>query len=81
MSTGNGVDLAAIYQAIIELDRKMERNFAAVRMENARTRADLAALRSEVTMYHATTVGHGMLLSELEERVSRLERGEPPKAA
>lgn len=31
-------------------------------------------LRSAVTEYHATVVGHGILYSELEQRVRRIER-------
>jgi capsule polysaccharide export protein KpsE/RkpR len=41
------------------------------------TKADLAAmrdeLRSEIRGYHAAVMGHGILISELDERVTRLE--------
>ena len=36
--------------------------------------AAVADLRSAVTEYHATVVGHGVLYSELEQRVRRIER-------
>jgi ABC-type transporter Mla subunit MlaD len=34
----------------------------------------LASLRETVTHYHSTVVGHGILYSEIEERVRRIER-------
>ncbi len=34
----------------------------------------VADLRTAVTEYHATVVGHGILYSEIEERVRRIER-------
>jgi ABC-type transporter Mla subunit MlaD len=36
--------------------------------------ADLAGLRETLTHYHASVLGHGILISELEERVRRIER-------
>ncbi len=36
--------------------------------------ASLADLRETLTHYHASVLGHGILLSELEERVRRIER-------
>lgn len=42
------------------------------------TRADLSAqigtLREAVTHYHSSVIGHGVIISELEARVSRIER-------
>ena len=35
---------------------------------------DVAGLRETLTHYHATVLGHGILYSELEERVRRIER-------
>ncbi|HUC70439.1 MAG TPA: hypothetical protein VMS01_04530 [Stellaceae bacterium] len=35
---------------------------------------DVASLRETLTHYHATVLGHGVLYSELEERVRRIER-------
>ena len=78
-------DLNTVREELGALDRKVDRGLAALRAEmhaeNASLRADVAALRGDVTAYHASVVGHGALVSELDERVSRLERGEPPKAA
>ncbi len=36
--------------------------------------AGLASLRDAVTHYHSSVLGHGLLISELEERVRRIER-------
>ena len=36
--------------------------------------SDIAGLREAVTHYHATVLGHGILYSELDERVRRIER-------
>jgi hypothetical protein len=36
--------------------------------------AGLASLRDAVTHYHSSVLGHGMLISELDEEVRRTER-------
>ncbi len=36
--------------------------------------AGLASLRETVTHYHSSVMGHGILYSELEDRVRRIER-------
>ena len=36
--------------------------------------AGLGSLREAVTHYHSTVIGHGILISELDERVRRIER-------
>ena len=65
--SGNGADLGAIYGAIVALDRKVDR-----RMD--RLAGDVAALRADVAAYHASVMGHGMLISELDERLRRVEQ-------
>jgi ABC-type transporter Mla subunit MlaD len=105
MSSGNGIDIAAVYQLLTEVartlaghdrkldaqDRKLNEIIVVV---NDHTRkldelagvvnrhdrklddltTDIAGLRETVTHYHATVLGHGILYSELEERVRRIER-------
>ena len=49
------------------------------RFERLETRLDdvavgLSDLRSAVTNYHGAVLGHGIMLSELDERVRRIER-------
>ena len=36
--------------------------------------ADVGGLRQQVTEYHASVLGHGVLISELDQRVRRIER-------
>ncbi len=37
-------------------------------------RADIASLRQAVGAYHATVLGHGILISELDDPVRRIEQ-------
>ena len=85
MVSGNGVDLAAIYQAVLALDRKLDQSVATLDRKIDAVSNDLSgqigALREQVTAYHGSVVGHGILITELDERVSHLERGDSPAAA
>jgi hypothetical protein len=70
MSGANGPDIAAVYQLLTQVartvtghDRKLD-DLA----------AGLASLRDAVTHYHSSVLGHGLLISELDERVRRIER-------
>jgi len=70
MRSANGPDIAAVYQLLTQVaqtvtghDRKLD-DLA----------AGLVSLREAVTNYHATVLGHGILISELDERVRRIER-------
>ena len=105
--TGNGIDLAAVYQAVMaqsgqmsaltdkvsvlsgqvstladrvdRQDRKLE-----VLIENQfklaegqaklASKEDLARLRQTVVEYHSAVVGHGVLISELHDRLRRVEQ-------
>jgi hypothetical protein len=69
MRSANGPDIAAVYQLLTQVaqtvtghDRKLD-DLA----------AGLVSLREAVTNYHATVLGHGILISELDERVRRIE--------
>ncbi len=85
--SGNGVDLGAVYQllsqvaeAVTRHDRGLEalgRDMAEMRrdmtgMERS-IKADIADLRQTVTHYHSSVIGHGILISELEARMRRVE--------
>ncbi len=126
MSSGNGVDIAAVYQLLTEVartlaghdrrfdghdrrfdaqdrkldaqdrkldaqDRKLNEIIGVVNDHTAKLNelaevvnhhdrklddltSDIAGLREAVTHYHATVLGHGILYSELDERVRRIER-------
>ena len=51
-----------------------DRRFAAIDRKLGEVTADIVGLREAVTNYHATVLGHGMLISELDEPVRRIER-------
>ncbi len=133
MSSGNGVDIAAVYQLLTEVartlaghdrkfdshdrrfdaqdrkldaqdrkldaqdrkldaqDRKLNEIIGVVNDHTAKLNelaeivnrhdrklddltSDVTGLREAVTHYHATVLGHGILYSELDERVRRIER-------
>ena len=56
----------------------IDRQFASVRSEIAALRQDtasqMASLRGEVAAYHGSVVGHGILISDLDSRLSRVEQ-------
>lgn len=83
MQSGNGIDLAAVYQLLTEMagtlaahDRRFDQ-LAAVANEHGRKIDDLAAglqeLRLAVMQYHDAVIGHGVELTRLGERVKRIE--------
>ena len=47
---------------------------AEVAAENKQTREQIVGLRRAVIEYHTSVIGHGVLISELEARVRRLEQ-------
>lgn len=51
-----------------------DRRFAVIDRRLGEMSADIAGLREAVTNYHASVLGHGIMLSELDERVRRIER-------
>jgi hypothetical protein len=85
--SGNGVDIAAVYQLLREVANTVvshDERFKELRAEMAtlrgdvdglrkEVRSDIASLRQTVTEYHASVLGHGILISELERRVLRIE--------
>ena len=50
---------------------RMNDQIAALRKE---TREQIVGVRRALTEYHSAVVGHGMLISDLEERVRRIEQ-------
>jgi hypothetical protein len=81
--SGNGVDIGAVYQLLVGVSGRFDDMSG--RLDDISGRLDshdrkldylavgLADLRSAVTNYHSTVLGHGVLISEL-ERVPRIER-------
>jgi ABC-type transporter Mla subunit MlaD len=60
---GLTADVAELRETVVRHDRKLD-DLA----------AGLASLREAVTHYHSSVIGHGILLSELDDRVRRIER-------
>jgi len=81
MVEGNGIDLGSIYGLLLEVAKTVSRHdqeFAALREQLASVRdelrGELAELRQEVRDYHGAVVGHGIHISEHEERLGRVEQ-------
>jgi signal transduction histidine kinase len=81
---GNGIDLPAVYQLMLQMSGRLDH--VSGRLDQVSERLDvherklddlsvgLADLRAAVTNYHSAVLGHGILISELDERVRRIER-------
>ena len=82
---GNGVDIAAVYQLLSQVAQTVNAHTVLLH-EHSRKLNDLehgqATLRQTLTQYHASVMGHGILFSELEHRVRRIEEhlNLPPSA-
>jgi len=63
-----GADVAS---DLLTLEKRLNDKTVAV---EKRLNEQLVALRRSVMEYHSTAVGHGLLYSELEERVRRIEQ-------
>ena len=84
----NGVDLGAIYGAIIAISNdlksfkaemhsfkaEIQAEFRAVHSEISDLRHSVGELRTALNDYHGSVIGHGVLITELDERVTRLEQ-------
>jgi chromosome segregation ATPase len=75
--SGNGVDIAAVYQLLSEVAQTV-RSHSEAFSEVYRRLDDLGAsmtdMREAVRDYHTTVTGHGILYGELEQRIRRIER-------
>jgi signal transduction histidine kinase len=82
--SGNGIDLAAVYQLMLQMSGRL--NHVSGRLDQVSEHLDvherklddlgagLTDLRAAVTNYHSAVLGHGILISDLDERVRRIER-------
>jgi hypothetical protein len=88
--SGNGVDIAAVYQLLSQVAQTVNEHS---RILNEHTRVlnehtlllhghdrklenlehGQTSLRQAVTEYHSSVMGHGILISELDRRVRRIE--------
>lgn len=62
--------LTAIERSLHDIERRLD--VVERRLETAG--GDVASLRQTVAGYHASVVGHGILITELDERLRRIER-------
>jgi len=67
--SGNGGDVAAVYQLLSQVARTVgEHTRKLDRLEDG-----MATLRETLTQYHSSVIGHGILISELDHRLRRVE--------
>ena len=79
------VDIAAVFRLLGTVAgdvRDLRREVAELTRSKA-DKADVASLGQALTEYHSSVVGHCVPISDLEDRVRRIERhlGLPPVAA
>ncbi len=71
-------EIADVNSSVGSLAANFASDFAAMRNDLASmqkdTRDQIVGLRRAVIDYHTSVVGHGMLISEHEERLRRIER-------
>ncbi len=78
------IDIAATYQLLgsVASDvremkgdmREVKTDIRGLKSDMADVRGEVADLRQAVTQYHSAVLGHGILISELDERLRRVER-------
>ncbi|MDQ2801605.1 MAG: biogenesis of lysosome-related organelles complex 1 subunit 2 [Pseudomonadota bacterium] len=82
--SGNGADIGQVLAMLRDVLVVQNETRNEVRAQG-RKLDDLAnqvtGLRQAVDDYHHAVIGHGVLIGELDERVGRLERHEPPPEA
>lgn len=80
------VDISAVFHLLgnVAADiREHGKKIDVLTSDMADVKHGLAALDQRVAHYHAAVLGHGVLITELDERLRRVERhlGLPPAAA
>jgi hypothetical protein len=81
--SGNGVDIAAVYQLLSQVAQTVNEhtrvlNEHTLLLHGHNRRLDniehgQSSLRQAVVEYHSSVIGHGILISELDHRVRRIE--------
>jgi hypothetical protein len=88
MAERNGVDIAAVLELVATLAADVREMRAEMRAFMIRTderiaslqadvrdlKREVASIRDELRLFTATVQGHGILLTEHDERIGRLER-------
>ena len=79
------VDITEVFQLLGSVAADVREIKAEIRelRETKADKYDIASLRQALTEYHSSVLGHGVLISEMEDRIRRIERhlGLPPAAA
>lgn len=73
--SGNGVDLASIYQLLAQVAQAVTRHER--KLDELGRKVDdldgkVDGIRQAVTQYHASVLGHGILISEMDARLRRV---------
>ena len=69
---GNGADIAAVYQPLAQVARTVNEHTIKLRKLDSFEEA-VNGLRETLTQYHSSVMGHGILITDLEHRVRRIE--------
>ena len=65
--------LLSLQDSIVQLRSEVAAGRADLTAFKAQAGAEFATLRQTFTQYHSSVIGHGVLISDLEDRVRRIE--------
>lgn len=77
MSSGNGADISQVLIMlgdVLSVQREMRTELHELRRRVDDIDHKLGSLRQAVTEYHASVLGHGILITELDVRLRRVEQ-------
>ena len=75
-SSGNGTDMGSLVAMLGDLiagQRDVRATLGALRHRLDDVAGQVDSLHEAVTMYHSSVLGHGILISQLDARVRRIE--------
>ncbi len=83
MADGNGTDLNTIVAMLSQVLSKLmvlEQSVGVLKQDTAAVKQDVGSLTSKLEFYHSSVMGHGIMLTELDQRLRRVEHqlGLPP---
>ena len=73
LKTEMKADIAEIRADMHSLRADVAADFLSVRGENKAIREQIVGLRRAIVEYHSAVIGHGVLISELEARMRRVD--------
>jgi hypothetical protein len=74
LKTEMKADIAEMKADMRSLRADVAADFVSMQAENKATRDQIVGLRRAIVEYHSAVIGHGVLISELEARVRRVEQ-------